>query len=270
MPHGEMHVRGDTTRLAQAVGNLLNNAAKFTDQGGQITLCAICDEGQAVITVRDTGQGIPADMLTRVFDLFVQVNRATPAPHGGLGLGLALVRRLVDMHGGSVTAASPGLGLGTEVVIRLPLADSPATPTSSEPVDMPVATHVRQRRVLVVDDNKDAAEGLALLLKIQGHDVRVAYDGLEALDVGPAFKPDVVLLDLGMPRLNGCDTARRMRDEPWGQNVLLIALTGWGQAQDRARTTEAGFDLHLVKPVAEVDLTAALAQVDASLPKGYP
>jgi CheY-like chemotaxis protein len=219
-----------------------------------------------VFTVRDDGIGIPFDRIHRVFDLFTQVHGTGDGAQGGLGIGLALVRRLVEMHGGSVGARSEGPGRGTEIRVCLPL-------TSAEPVGEleqgapqvdaePVPPQAR-RRILVADDNHDAAGSLALRLELAGHDVRTAPDGLEALAIARTFQPEVVLLDLGMPAMDGYETARHLRRLAWGKQTRLIALTGWGQQQDRLRTAEAGFDVHLVKPVSETDLFRA---IDASEP----
>jgi signal transduction histidine kinase len=255
-------VRGDLTRLAQAVGNVINNAAKFTDAGGSVDIRIVGDAQTARIVVRDTGIGIPADMLGRIFDLFVQVSRGRSGSHGGLGLGLALVRRLVELHGGSVMAASGGQDRGSEITISLPAVHQPMEVVTAPVTRGTMRRTITPRRVLVVDDNRDAAESLAQLLEIQGHDVRLAYDGEEALEVAAEFLADVVLLDLGMPNLDGFATAERMREQPWGQRLLLIAVTGWGQPQDRQNTSKAGFDLHLVKPVDESDVANALEWYD--------
>ncbi|HET9369873.1 MAG TPA: response regulator [Vicinamibacterales bacterium] len=261
MPDGDLHVCGDSTRLAQAVGNLLHNATKFTEPSGHIWLSATRDGGSAAIRVRDDGAGIPADMLSRIFEMFVQVDRGNGTSLGGLGLGLALVRRLIELHGGAVEAVSAGIGHGTEVIMRLPLVDAPAGATRG--LATPSAGSARPfLRVLVVDDNRDAADALGLLIQLHGHDVRIAYDGPQALEAGPAFDPHVVLLDLGMPDLDGFETARQMRLAPWGRRAMVVALTGWGQSEDRRRTSEAGFDLHLVKPVGDVELVSALARCD--------
>jgi signal transduction histidine kinase len=252
-------VEGDRTRLVQIVGNILHNATKFMDPGGRIVLRVARQDGSAVFTVKDDGIGIPIDRIDRVFDLFTQVHGGDGA-QGGLGIGLALVRRLVEMHGGTVAARSEGLGRGTEVRVSLPLAA--VTLPAAEPVAPPVAGDPlpaqERRRILVADDNGDAAGSLALRLELAGHEVRTAGDGLEALAVARSFQPEVVLLDLGMPAMDGYETARHLRRLSWGKQARLIALTGWGQQQDRIRTAEAGFDIHLVKPVSEVDLFQAI------------
>jgi signal transduction histidine kinase len=261
LPRRVIKVEGDATRLTQVIGNVLHNAAKYTPEQGKIRLRLRTEGGAAVVTVSDTGIGIPQEMLGDVFDLFTQVNRAPDRSPGGLGIGLALVRRIVEMHGGSVEAASEGTDRGTEITIRLQLlCEESAAPTrDAGSPERPDALPVR--RILVVDDNKDAASLIALLLKLAGQDVRVAHDGIEALEVAASQIPDVVLLDLAMPRLNGYETAKRIREEPWGRDVALVALSGWGQRQDRDRTSRAGFSAHLVKPVGEAELLAVLAEL---------
>jgi CheY-like chemotaxis protein len=212
---------------------------------------------EVLISVSDTGIGIPAELLPRIFELFMQVHSKAEHAPGGLGIGLALVRRLTEMHGGTVTAHSEGLGRGTQVTVRIPALTAERVVRSE--VRAPECLTVEPRRILVVDDNRDAAESLAMQLQLAGHEVQTAHDGAEALSVGGAFQPDIVLLDLGMPRMDGYETARQMRLLPWGKRTTLIALTGWGQGQDLQRTADAGFDMHLVKPVAESELFQALA-----------
>jgi CheY-like chemotaxis protein len=242
-------VEADPTRLAQAFLNLLNNAAKYTPPGGRIRLTADVQGGEAVVRVRDTGVGIPAAMLPHIFELFTQVDRSLERSQGGLGVGLTLVRRLVEMHGGSVEARSEGPGQGSEFVVRLPVIEMPPAPPPPPPQGGEQAAATARLRILVVDDNRDAVESLGLLLQVRGHEVRAAHDGVAGLEAAASFRPDVALLDLGMPRLNGYDLARRLRGQAWGRGLVLIALTGWGQEDDRRRTREAGFDHHLVKPV---------------------
>jgi signal transduction histidine kinase len=257
MPDELMTVDGDKTRLVQVLSNILHNAAKFTEPGGRIRLRCTRELGGAIITVTDSGVGITAEALPTIFDLFTQSATGPAHPHGGLGIGLALVRRLTEMHGGTVAAHSDGPGHGTTITVSLPVlaAHEPARPV--ERAEPPVPSGPA-RRVLVADDNHDAATALTLQLQLAGHDVRTAYDGLEALTVADAFRPEIVLLDLGMPKLNGYETARHLRARPWGESVRIVALTGWGQPQDRARSAEAGFDVHLVKPVTDGDLFRAL------------
>jgi two-component system CheB/CheR fusion protein len=242
----------DSVRLTQVLANLLNNAARYTDAGGRIELTASRDGRQAVISVRDNGIGIPPDQLPQVFDMFTQVHRMAGRGHGGLGIGLAMVRNLVRMHGGSVEAHSAGPGQGSEFVVRLPLlAEAAPEPADARPADM-APQPLSGRRILVVDDNRDAAESLAMLLELDGAEVSVVHDGRAALAaLEPACSgrcPDAVLLDLGMPGMDGVEVARRIRLDPRLAGLRIAALTGWGQESDRARTREAGFDFHLTKP----------------------
>jgi signal transduction histidine kinase len=263
LPPRPLKVEGDSTRLAQVIGNVLNNAAKYTPEGGRIRLQLHAEVDEAVITVSDSGMGIPPEMLGNVFDLFTQVNRTLDRAHGGLGIGLALVRKIVQMHGGRVSASSAGVDQGTEIEIRLDLIEEERRTVAAHAAEAQAAElpELPVRRILVVDDNEDAAALIALLLKLAGQEVRTANDGAEALVTAAALRPDVVFLDLAMPGLNGYETARRIRQEPWGQEVALIALSGWGQRRDRARTAEAGFSAHLVKPVSEAQLLAVLAEL---------
>jgi len=267
LPDELITVEGDKTRLAQVVGNILHNAAKFTDPGGQIHLSVVREGSYGVIRVKDTGIGIQKELIPRAFELFTQVHAKSDCSQGGLGIGLALVRRLAEMHGGSVTAHSDGPGQGTEFVIRLPIAARPAMRVKTQSTDSPVIPAVAPRRILVADDNRDAAESLALQLQLAGHEVRTAHDGAEALVVGSTFKPQIVLLDLGMPKMDGYETARQMRRRSWGKRAAIVALTGWGQQQDRERTAAAGFDAHLVKPVKDFDLFQAIAVAATGNPK---
>jgi len=258
LPDELITVDGDKTRLVQVLANILHNASKFMDPGGQIHLRVAREASQVVISVSDTGIGISQELIPRIFDLFTQVHSKADRAQGGLGIGLALVRRLTEMHGGTVTARSDGLGAGTEFTVRLPtlaterVGKSQASPARTMPL-------IESRRILVADDNHDAAESLALQLELGGHEVRSVHDGAEALVVAETFKPHVVVLDLGMPKMDGYETARQIRLRSWGKGATLIALTGWGQPQDRQRTADAGFDAHLVKPVSESQLFEALA-----------
>jgi len=245
IPSEPLTVEGDPVRLTQVVANLLNNSAKYADTGGQIWLTARRDGDGVAISVRDTGAGIPPEMLSRVFDLFAQVDGHSGRAQGGLGIGLTLVKSLVEMHGGSVRAFSEGIGCGSEFIVRLPLTASHAAGRSTSKSRSPV---LAARRVLVVDDNRDAADSLALLLELLGAEVRVAYDGPEALDALATYDPSVVLLDIGMPGMDGYEVARRIRQQRASPDVTLIALTGWGQEADRHRSRTVGFDFHLIKP----------------------
>jgi CheY-like chemotaxis protein len=255
MPAEPLAVRGDPVRLAQVLSNLLNNAARYTDDGGSILLEAHEEAGEAVLTVSDNGKGLSADALTGVFDMFTQADAGDTRAQHGLGIGLALVRNLVEMHGGVVTARSAGPGLGSAFEVRLPLgASTRPNPKASE--SAPLAP--LQRRLLVVDDNRDAADTLAHLLRQCGAEVQVAYNGADALDTLDAFTPEAVVLDLGMPGMSGLDVARHIRKRP-GTPPPLIALTGWGQSADRELTRSAGFQHHLTKPVDFAEMHALLA-----------
>jgi PAS domain S-box-containing protein len=255
-----IHLDADLTRLAQVFSNLLNNAAKYTEQGGHIWLTAERHGGEVVLKVRDTGLGISADMLLKIFEMFTQVDRSLERSRGGLGIGLTLVKRLVEMHGGSVEARSEGPGKGSEFTVRLPVAMASASHAPQPPKGEGEKTPApAPRRILVVDDNKDAADSLSMMLSLAGMEARTAYDGLEAVAAAAAFHPDVVLLDIGLPKLNGYEAARRIREQPWGKDMVLVAVTGWGQEEDRRRSQEAGFNAHLVKPVDPVALQQMLA-----------
>lgn len=265
LPPDPVWLEADPTRLAQVVSNLLNNAAKYTEEGGHIWLSAEKDGNTIVLRVRDTGVGIAPNMLPHVFDLFTQADHSLDHAQGGLGVGLTLVQKLVEMHGGQVRASSAGLGCGSEFEVRLPVGDAPA-PAPSCANDVP-APGSSPRRVLVVDDNRDAAETLAMLLQTTGHDVHVTYDGASALELASDVQPDVVLLDIGLPRMDGYEVARRLRRLPGLDKMILIALTGYGQEEDRRRSRVAGFDSHLVKPV---DLNTLQALVSCSEPTAVP
>jgi len=248
-------LEGDSARLAQVFGNLLNNSAKYTSPGGKIEVKTERHGKEAVVTVKDNGAGIPPHRLDSIFEMFNQVQGSLERSQGGLGIGLTLVRRLVQMHGGSVQAESAGEGKGSEFVVRLPIHEPrPAASPAPAPARQPSAG----RRILVVDDNHDSAESLAMLLNITGNQTFTAHDGADALDAAAKQRPDVVLLDIGLPTLNGYEVCRRIREEPWGKEMVLIALTGWGQDEDRRRSHEAGFDGHLVKPVNYPALIALL------------
>jgi signal transduction histidine kinase len=236
------HVRGDRARLVQCVSNILTNAAKYTDTGGEIHINLQRRERSAVISVRDNGVGISPELLATIFDLFVQSERSLDRAQGGLGIGLSVVRQLVGMHHGTVIARSAGIGRGSTFEIRLPLVD---TPLSDTPEAM--QGEMARKRVLVVDDNRDAADSISMLLQTHGHDVRTAYEGEAALSVAASFPADLVLLDIGLPGMNGYEVARQLRSR--NAAVQLVALTGYGQPDDVKRAMEAGFDAHLVKPV---------------------
>ena len=257
----QLQVSGDATRLVQVVGNLLNNAAKYTQPGGRVTLRAGVEDGLLRIEVEDTGIGIPPDLLERVFDRFAQVQQHLERAQGGLGIGLSVVKSLVEMHGGRVAAESAGVGTGSRFVVWLPRAPSlEAGAGDAHRMPAPVVT---RRKVLVVDDNHDAAETLAMVLELGGHEVLLAHDGHAALELAARHQPSVVFLDIGMPGMSGYDTAGRMRALPGGAQRTLVALTGWGSEGDRAKSLSAGFDLHLTKPVE----IGAVDSVLAALPR---
>ncbi len=251
-------VNGDAVRLCQVFANLLTNAAKYTEPGGRIDITAQRRDGEAVVSVRDTGVGIPAEMLSRVFDIFTQLDRDQGRSQGGLGIGLTLVRSLVHLHGGRVEARSGGPGQGSEFIVYLPLTTE-GRARSRPDVARRAATDSSWRRVLVIDDDRDSADSLAIMVRSTGAQAHVAYDGPSGLAALPRFKPQLVLLDLGMPGMDGFETARRIRALPEGRELLLVALTGWGQPEDRARTRDAGFDRHLIKPLGPQALADLLA-----------
>jgi CheY-like chemotaxis protein len=259
LPQRPIYLDADSIRLAQVFTNLLSNASKYSDPGSRILLTAVQEGGDAVVSVKDTGIGIPPEMLQKIFDMFTQVDQSLERTRGGLGIGLTLVRQLVELHGGSVHAFSEGLGRGSEFVVRLPVLSEAPESQPREAVTG-VASPTSGRRILVVDDNRDAAGSLAMLLKMTGNETQIACDGLEAVHAAETFKPDIVLLDIGLPKLNGYDACRRIREQPWGKHMALIALTGWGQEADRQKSKDAGFDGHLVKPVDYAALMKVLAE----------
>ncbi|MBC8146203.1 MAG: response regulator, partial [bacterium] len=248
LPPPPIHLDADPVRLAQVFMNLLNNAAKYTKRGGRIWLSAELEGSDAVIVVRDNGIGISAEMLPRVFDMFTQVDRSLDRSQGGLGIGLTLVRRVVEMHDGTIEARSAGNDMGSEFIVKIPVL---IEPLKEKPVDRDISgAHIFDgSRVLVVDDNVDSAESLGMLLRLKGSFIRIAHDGIEAVEVAESFRPVLVLLDIGLPKLNGYEVARHIRNTNWGKSVVIVALTGWGQDEDRRRSHEAGFNFHLVKPV---------------------
>ncbi len=291
LPEPGVKLFGDPTRLTQAIANVLGNAAKYTDRGGRIIVSAAVRDADVEIHIRDNGIGIRPEMLPYVFELFTQLDRDDGRTQGGLGIGLALVQRLVQMHGGDVSAASDGPGKGSEFVIRLPRLreeedEAEGAPLEAEPepivevvaaeremasVVAPLVTASTARlarRILIADDNNDALESLATLLQLSGHEVFTATNGGTALQSIERHLPEVVLLDIGMPMLDGYEVARRIRAQPWGQRITLVALTGWGQDSDRRRSREAGFDSHLVKPLDLETLTDLLARLPSS--PGFP
>jgi PAS domain S-box-containing protein len=248
-PTEPLYVEGDVTRLTQVVANLLDNAAKYTDPGGRISVSAGREDDMIVIRVRDSGIGISADVLPRIFDMFTQAQLPVERSQAGLGVGLSLVDKLVRLHGGTVAAHSAGPGTGSEFTIRLPAAaKAPRQAAQTGPAANPPAPR-KMCRVLVVDDNLDSADSLAMLLRIMGHDSKIAHDGEQALAVAEQYRPDIAILDIGLPKVNGYDLAKQLRQQPWAKDAVLVALTGWGQEQHRRRSAESGFNHHLTKPV---------------------
>jgi len=259
-PPAPIHVEGDPVRLAQVVSNLLVNAAKYTDRAGRIFLSGAREDTSAVVRVRDTGVGIDPALLPHIFDLFTQSDRSLARSQGGLGIGLTLVKRLVELHGGSVSALSDGPGKGCEFVIRLPAIPAFTAAASGTPAET-IGSSRSIHRILVVDDNVDAGESTAMVLRLRGHEVATAHDGPSALDAVREFNPGIVLLDIGLPGMSGYDAARHLRAQPKYQSLVLIAITGYGQPRDRQQTQEAGFDRHLVKPVDQQALADLLDTV---------
>ena len=259
LPSAPIHLHADAVRLAQVLGNLLNNASKYTPAGGHIELTAEAQGEHIAVTVCDTGIGISAEMQSQVFDLFAQVDNARSLSKGGLGIGLALAKRLTEMHGGSIAVRSEGLDRGSAFVLQLPVMKAEKEPT---PVAATAGAPKRAaaRRILVVDDNRDGAESLAALLAQDGHETLMAYDGLEAVEKAASFRPHAILLDIGLPILDGHEACRRIRQQPWSKNTVIVALTGWGQADDRRKSKDAGFDSHCVKPIDHAMLLNMLTQ----------
>jgi PAS domain S-box-containing protein len=245
LPDEPIYLNADRTRLAQVFGNLLNNSCKYTKPNGTISLSAKRLDSEVLVTVRDDGAGIPQDKLDRIFDMFMQVDRSAERSQSGLGIGLTLVKRLTEMHGGSIEAISGGEGKGSEFVVHLPILTQP----TFAPQIKPRTEAEMQHRILIVDDNRDSADSLAMLLELTGNKTYMAHDGIEAMEAIEKHRPEVVLLDIGLPKLDGHEVCRRVREQPWGKNIVVIALTGWGQDDDRRRSEEAGFNGHLVKPV---------------------
>ncbi|HKQ56974.1 MAG TPA: response regulator [Candidatus Eisenbacteria bacterium] len=262
----------DVVRVAQVVFNLLDNACKFTPDGGTIWLTAETGPAGATISVRDSGRGIAAEEIPRLFQMFYQTNHGTVSADGGLGIGLALVHKIVEMHGGSVEVRSEGLGRGSEFLVHLPVADlsrvSVAAPAASAAADPPEPR--RSRRILVVDDHEDSAESLSMLLSRSGNEVRTVHDGLTAITVAESFQAEVVLLDIGLPLLDGYHVAAKIREQPWGKTMTLVAVTGWGREEHRRRAKEAGFDAHLIKPVEFSAVSRLLAELTPRKPEPEP
>jgi PAS domain S-box-containing protein len=258
LPAEPVHLDADPVRVAQVVSNLLTNAVKYTDEGGRIRLTAGRRGETVEISVADTGIGIPKEMLGRLFEMFVQVEESMERSKGGLGIGLWLVKSLVDLHGGTIEARSDGPGKGSEFVVRLPAAEQVPSPAARQTVTgSPMPSVGTKRRMLIVDDNVDSANMLRMNMRMLGHDVRTAHDGEAALAAAAEYRPEIMLLDIGLPKMNGYDVARHIREHAWGRDIALIALTGWGQEDDRRLAKEAGFDHHLVKPV-DIELLKTL------------
>ncbi|HSL54416.1 MAG TPA: PAS domain S-box protein [Pyrinomonadaceae bacterium] len=247
LPDEPIHLNADRARLAQVFGNLLNNSCKYTRAGGSVSLSAKHVGDEVVVRVKDNGAGIPQDKLDSIFDMFTQVDRTSEQSQGGLGIGLTLVKRLTEMHGGSIEARSDGEGQGSEFIVRLPILKQSAA--AEQDGFEGRSESQAQRRVLIVDDNRDSADSLAMLMGITGNKTYMAHDGVEAVEAVEKYRPEVVLLDIGLPGLDGHEVCRRVREQPWGKDIIVIALTGWGQEDDRRKSEEAGFNGHLVKPV---------------------
>ena len=267
LPSEPLVVPGDQARLAQVLSNLLNNAAKFTMRGGTIKFSAHREGNDAVFSVQDSGIGIPPQMLDKIFDLFTQVDQSLDRSQGGLGIGLTLVQRLVELHGGRVIAQSEGRGKGSQFTVRLPAVAAHAIMSAPDSGGEELSVSGKGLRVLVVDDNMDAADSLAWLLRLSGHDTKTAYDGLAAVEEALAFAPQAVILDLGLPGIDGFNVAQRLRREPPTESSLLIALSGYGRDEDQRRSSEAGFDFHMVKPV---DVNSLLEALSAGFPGDQP
>jgi signal transduction histidine kinase len=264
LPPEPILIDADPIRMAQVFSNLLNNAAKYSEEGGEITLSAELQGNDVVVRFTDRGIGIRADDLPRIFDIFAQVNTDSERAEGGLGIGLSLVKRLVEMHGGSIEVSSAGPGSGSEFTARLPTTSaarlSVLYPKEAEEETASIAT---KRRILIVDDNRLSSQSTAMLLRMAGHEVATAHDGVQGVEYARSFQPEVILMDIGLPQLNGYEAARDIRQESWGKNIFLIAVTGFGQDEDRRRSLEAGFNYHFVKPIDVVELEKKLSELIA-------
>jgi CheY-like chemotaxis protein len=265
LPDQPMRVRGDFARLAQVLANLLNNAAKYTDRKGRISLTAEQEGAEIVFRVRDSGIGVPSALLSTIFDLFAQVEQTLDRSQGGLGIGLTLVKRLVEMQGGTVSAFSAGRNLGTEFTVRLPaMPVDQRVAAGRRASDRYAASRTSEFGVLIVDDNRDATDSMAMLLRMEGYAVRVAYDGPQALDAVREARPDVILLDIGLPGMDGFQVAQRVRADPQNSAIVIVAVSGYGQDEHRARSSEAGCDHHLVKPIEPSVVSELLASLHSS------
>jgi signal transduction histidine kinase/ActR/RegA family two-component response regulator len=261
VPQQAIYVQADSSRLAQVFANLLHNSVKYTEPGGHVWLTAQILGNEVVVVVRDTGIGIRPDDIPRIFELFVQVAPVLERSKGGLGIGLSLAKGIVELHGGRIEATSAGVGKGSEFLVRLPILASVANAADSH-AEEKSSRHVTRRRIVVVDDLADAADSLAIMLQTMGHDTRTAYDGVEAVQAVAAFKPDIVFLDIGLPKMNGYDAASSIRAQSNGKHVVLVAVTGWGQEQDRRRPADVGFDHHLTKPADPQMVESLISSLD--------
>jgi signal transduction histidine kinase/ActR/RegA family two-component response regulator len=263
LPKETVWLQADPVRLAQVFSNLLINAAKYTDPNGHIEVCGACEDGMVVVSIRDDGIGISQEMMPRLFTIFSQARQALERAEGGLGVGLSLVRGLVNLHGGQIEARSAGAHLGSEFIVRLPVG-TPVENCLESPSGQDTAP-TAALKILVVDDNRDAAESCAMLLELSGHSVQTAYSGRQALEIGETFRPHALLLDIGLPDLSGYELAQQIRAASWGQGTVLVAVTGWGQEEDRRRAFEAGFDHHLTKPIEAERLESLLGSLSDSI-----
>jgi PAS domain S-box-containing protein len=262
LPPAPVRLDADPIRMAQVFSNLLNNAAKYSEAGGHIALTAETQGDEVLVRVTDRGIGIPAEHLPRIFEMFAQVDTAFERSQGGLGIGLSLVKGLVGMHGGRIDAHSDGPGTGSEFVVRLPAVithPSPGLHPAND--DRENAPPAEKYRILIVDDNSLSSKSTAMLLRLMGHEIATAFNGFEGIEVARTFRPDVILLDIGLPKLDGYEVAQRIREQPWGKSTLLIAVTGYGQEEDRRRSLEAGFNYHMIKPVNLVELEKTLTDL---------
>ena len=262
-PETPIFIDADSTRVIQIISNLLTNAAKYTPEDGSICLRIFQDDNEAVLSVIDSGIGIPPEQLPNIFNMFSQLAPAIERSQGGLGIGLALVQGLVKLHGGTIVAHSEGDGKGSEFIVRLPISNSSVKAASSLEKAIPLV--VESKRILVIDDNVDATESLALLLELSGHTTRTAYDGISGVKTAEEFNPDVILLDIGLPDINGYEVAQRIRQHTWGKNIFLIAATGWGQDKDKKLAKDAGFDKHLTKPIEFQQLNCLLQNISIEM-----
>jgi CheY-like chemotaxis protein len=261
LPAEPIYLNADRARLAQVFGNLLNNSCKYTRPEGFVSVTAERLDGEVLVKVKDNGAGIPLEKLDSIFDMFMQVDRSSERSQGGLGIGLTLVKRLTEMHGGSIEAKSEGEGRGSEFIVRLPVLIQPKAAAQPAPENLEAAPG---RRILIVDDNRDSADSLAMLLEITGNQTYLAHDGEEAIEAIEQYRPEVVLLDIGLPKLTGHEVCRWVRGKSWGKDIVVIALTGWGQEDDRRKSEEAGFNGHLVKPVDYDKLLELLSTLTGS------